>query len=180
MNYKAHHFDFNIVPVNACKPIDSRCVWHYNFLNDDYITSIIKWQWILVKKISKRYKLTKEIIISYHCEQFTGSWGVSNFNNYSELFCIHTNRQRANTFFLLHIHRKKKVLNKCWLSSLSLTLSAHPQLKSSFLMMYLFHVRYLKEIMEIKIKCIKFFYVVKSYCVSSQRFTPIDHDLYAR
>lgn len=47
-------------------------------------------------------------------------------------------------------------------------------------MMYLFHVSYLREIMEIKIKCIKFFYVVKSYRVSSQRFTPIDHDLYAK
>lgn len=31
-----------------------------------------------------------------------------------------------------------------------------------------------------KIICIKCFFVVKSYCVFSQRFTPIYHDLYAK
>lgn len=97
--------------------------------------------------------------------------------NYSVYILI--SREQIH-FFLLHIQSEKKVLNKCWRSSLSLTFSAHPQLKSSFLVMYSFHVHYLKEIMEIKIMCIQYFFVVKSYCVFSQRFTPTGHDLYAK
>lgn len=56
MNYKAHHLVFNTVPANVCEPTDSQCVLHYNFLNDYYIISIIKWQWILVNKKIKMLK----------------------------------------------------------------------------------------------------------------------------
>lgn len=44
MNCKGHHLVFNTVPANVCEPIDSQCALHYNSLNDNYITSIIKWQ----------------------------------------------------------------------------------------------------------------------------------------